>query len=56
MALVGKAGQIILAGDPMQMAPLCFDLDACERGLTTSMISRLYESYENLTIDVSLYA
>lgn len=54
MVLVGNAGQIILAGDPMQMAPLCFNLESNERGLAVSMIKRLYELYSNMKIDVRI--
>lgn len=54
MVLVGKAGQIIMAGDPMQMAPLCFNSEANKRGLPVSMIKRLYDCYQNVKIDVRI--
>lgn len=56
MVLVGKAGQIVLAGDPMQMAPLCFNEASNQRGLAVSMINRLYDVYKTMKIDVRLLA
>lgn len=45
MVLVGKNGQTIMAGDPMQMAPLVLSFHANDRGLGISMLSRLLECY-----------
>lgn len=52
MVLVGKAGQIVMAGDQLQMQPLCFDLEANARGLPIPMIKRLSDWYENIKTDV----
>lgn len=52
MVLVGKAGQTIMAGDPMQMPPLVINAYANERGLSVSMLTRLLERYTNLGISV----
>lgn len=53
MVLVGKGGQIVMAGDPLQMQPLCFNPDANERGLPISMIQRLSDCYQHINTDVS---
>lgn len=53
MALVGKRGQTIMAGDPMQMSPLVINEYASTRGLTMSMLSRLIECYSNINNNVS---
>lgn len=45
MVLVGKKGQTIMAGDPMQMPPLVLSFHADERGLGISMLSRLLKRY-----------
>lgn len=54
MVLVGKTGQIVIAGDPMQMGPLCFDPQANARGLPISMIKRLFDCYENVKLEVRI--
>lgn len=54
MALVGKQGVTIMAGDDMQMPPLITYRHANERGLSTSMLTRLSQCYSNITIDVRL--
>lgn len=54
MVLVGKTGQIVMAGDPLQMQPLCFDAEAIKRGLTISMIKRLCDCYQNMKTDVRI--
>ncbi|XP_031636601.1 probable RNA helicase armi isoform X2 [Contarinia nasturtii] len=51
MALVGNGGQTIMAGDPMQMAPLVICKHANERGLAISMLSRLRDCYDNFVIN-----
>lgn len=48
MVLVGKTGQTIMAGDPMQMPPFVVCGHASDRGLAVSMISRLLDCYSNL--------
>lgn len=48
MVLVGKVGQVIMAGDPNQMPPLVINKHANDRGLSVSMLSRLLECYSNL--------
>lgn len=48
MVLVGKVGQVIMAGDPNQMPPLVMNKHANDRGLSVSMLSRLLECYSNL--------
>lgn len=52
MVLVGKSGQTIMAGDPMQMPPLVFNMHSNARGLNISMLSRLLECYPNLKYPV----
>lgn len=52
MVLVGKAGQTIMAGDPMQMPPLVINAYANERGLSVSMLTRLLDRYTNFGISV----
>lgn len=47
MALVGKRGQTIMAGDPMQMPPLVFNRHSNDRGLAVSMLDRLIERYSS---------
>lgn len=54
MVLVGTGGQVVLAGDPMQMAPLCFNAEANSRGLPVSMIKRLYDCYQNIKAEVRI--
>lgn len=56
MVVVGTTGQIVLAGDPMQMSPLCFNVDANERGLPVSMIKRLSDTYANIKIEVLFWS
>lgn len=48
MALIGKRGQTILAGDTMQMPPLVMNPHANKRGLNISMLSRLLDSYTKI--------
>lgn len=55
MVLVGEAGQIVMAGDPLQMQPLCFDLEANARGLPIPMIKRLCDCYQNIKTNVRKY-
>lgn len=52
MALVGKGGQTIMAGDPLQMPPLVFNKEANARGLAVSMLGRLIQSYTDFRNDV----
>lgn len=54
MALVGKNGQTILAGDPMQMSPLVMNFHANQRGLNISMLSRLLDCYTNIVHSVKI--
>lgn len=51
MLLVGQNGQTVMAGDPMQMAPLIFDKFAQKLGLTESLLKRLLDYYEKLSDD-----
>ncbi|XP_055304449.1 probable RNA helicase armi isoform X2 [Sitodiplosis mosellana] len=51
MVLVGKGGQTIMAGDPMQMPPLVINWHANTRGLAVSMLDRLIECYSNFNND-----
>lgn len=51
MLLVGKEGQIVMAGDPKQMPPISFDIYARDRGLTKSFLSRLLERYSRIGND-----
>ena len=53
MVLVGKRGQTIMAGDPMQMTPLVINRHANARGLAESMLGRFIQCYSNLNNDVS---
>lgn len=53
MVLVGKIGQTIMAGDPMQMTPLVINRHANARGLAASMLGRLIQCYSNMNNDVS---
>ena len=52
MALVGKRGQTIMAGDPLQMPPLVINMDANARGLAVSMLGRLIKTYTDFNNDV----
>ncbi|XP_031617415.1 probable RNA helicase armi [Contarinia nasturtii] len=54
MVLVGKVGQIIMAGDPNQMPPLVINKHANDRGLSISMLSRLIECYAEFDEDNGL--
>lgn len=49
MVLVGKTGQTIMAGDPMQMSAICFDHNARDRGYEISLLSRLLDIYNTLS-------
>ncbi|XP_055300785.1 probable RNA helicase armi [Sitodiplosis mosellana] len=51
MVLIGKRGQTIMAGDPMQMPPLIINRHANNRGLGVSMLDRLIKSYSNFNND-----
>lgn len=52
LVLIGKRGQTIMAGDPMQMAPLVINSHANNRGLAVPMLSRLIECYSKMDNDV----
>lgn len=53
MVLVGKMGQTIMAGDPMQMPPIVIDEHSKRHGLNISILSRLLRTYSNFAYDVS---
>ncbi|XP_063539362.1 RNA helicase Mov10l1-like [Cydia strobilella] len=46
--LLAPAGMLVLAGDPMQLGPVCISRDAKDRGLGKSLMERLKTDYANL--------
>ncbi|KAG6438499.1 hypothetical protein O3G_MSEX000020 [Manduca sexta] len=52
--LVGT-GQLVLAGDPQQLGPVCNAREAGRRGLGTSLLERLYTCYPELYDDNPQY-
>lgn len=46
--LLAPAGLLVLAGDPMQLGPVCISRDAKDRGLGKSLMERLKTDYSNL--------
>ncbi|KAL0819791.1 hypothetical protein ABMA28_007830 [Loxostege sticticalis] len=53
--LLVPAGQLVLAGDPRQLGPVCISFEASKRGLGQSLLERLKTTYENLYTDNSDY-
>ncbi|XP_063831408.1 putative helicase mov-10-B.1 [Ostrinia nubilalis] len=53
--LLAPAGQLVLAGDPRQLGPVCISHEASKRGLGQSLLERLRTTYENLYTDDSDY-
>ncbi|XP_072930026.1 putative helicase mov-10-B.1 [Epargyreus clarus] len=51
VALLAPAGRLVLAGDPMQLGPVCISREAKLRGLGVSLMTRLIRNYENLYTD-----
>ncbi|XP_023954942.1 putative helicase MOV-10 [Bicyclus anynana] len=49
--LLSPKGSLILAGDPQQLGPVCISAEAKSRGLGTSLLERLKNTYENLYED-----
>lgn len=54
MSLIGRCGQTILAGDPMQMGPMVMNFHAKTRGLTVSMLDRFLNCYTKIEDSVSV--
>ncbi|KAM3962461.1 putative helicase mov-10-B.1 [Aphomia sociella] len=46
--LLAPNGHLILAGDPKQLGPVCFSHEARRRGLGTSLMERLKQTYDNI--------
>lgn len=44
-------GQIILAGDPLQLPPIVLSNHAKDRGLSYSMLERYIDRYGNIKTD-----
>lgn len=44
-------GQIILAGDPLQLSPIVLSNHAKDRGLSRSMLERYIDRYGNIKTD-----
>ncbi|XP_050354103.1 RNA helicase Mov10l1-like isoform X2 [Nymphalis io] len=49
--LLAPSGRLVLAGDPLQLGPVCISKEASERGLGQSLLARLKQTYENLYTD-----
>ncbi|XP_046971211.1 putative helicase MOV-10 isoform X2 [Vanessa cardui] len=49
--LLAPSGQLVLAGDPQQLGPVCISKEAAARGLGQSLLARLKQTYENLYTD-----
>ncbi|XP_050672000.1 uncharacterized protein LOC126970236 [Leptidea sinapis] len=46
--LLAPSGNLVLAGDPKQLGPVCHSKDAKARGLGTSLLERLKSTYQNM--------
>lgn len=54
--LVEGSGQLVLAGDPLQLGPVTFSSLASDNGLSVSMLERLMEKVELYKRDPIRYA
>ncbi|KAI5643204.1 AAA domain-containing protein [Phthorimaea operculella] len=46
--LLAPTGQLVLAGDPKQLGPVCISREAANKGLGISLLERLYTTYTGM--------